>query len=225
MKRGQRSVWTNGWWLLVAGVLGLTACSSGSPSMDQSTGAGPSTGSKSSAAGTGGGHTVHTTSSTSAAASSGGTGGMVTFNWPETPPGAGCLAGHYTGTLSGTYKSSIFPLPIPVSGIGFNITLGQASPNGEFLNVSNGSLTNAPNSPAPFGGQIVGTLDCKNLTFNSKVVMGSYNAGGTIVDFSGEMVSGYDEVKHAFINGAWNWVEANPAFGGNGTWNATWTGP
>jgi hypothetical protein len=128
--------------------------------------------------------------------------------------------------FSGIYMSSLtfFPAPIPVSG-NVNITLDQ-SMNGEFFNISNGTLSGVADAAFPFTGTIVGSLDCKTLKFNGQIQMGSYSvAGFGMVGFAGNMPSDYDKGTHSFTNGTWAVKEANPTFGGSGSWNATWTGP
>lgn len=229
MKRVQQSVVGAGRWLLVLGVLGLTACSaaggSGQDIGDEGSAAAGTSGGNSGTTGTTG--TGSGTTGTGSGSGSGGGGGpIVTFDWPETQPGEKCLAGKYAGSFNGIYMSSLtfFPAPIPVGG-NVNITLGQAM-NGEFFEITDGLLDGLANGAFPFSATIVGGLDCKTLKFTGQIKMGGYAVPGwTAVGFEGDMPSDYDKAAHSFINGVWSVHEANPVFGGNGTWTATWVGP
>jgi hypothetical protein len=209
-------------------MLGLPACSAARPG-GLGTGDGGSAGSAATS-GAGGGTSAGPTGSASSGSGAGGgpadAGPDVKFDWPETPPGAKCLAGKYAGMFNGVYMSSLtfFPAPIPVAG-NVNITLGQTM-NGEFFNITDGKLDGVADGAFPFAGTIVGGLDCKTLQFTGQIKMGSYAVPGwMVVGFEGDMPSGYDKVAHTFTNGKWTVHEANQTFGGSGTWTATWTGP
>ncbi len=159
----------------------------------------------------------------------GGTGGMgtgavpsQTFSWPESPPGNPCRAGRYVGCFDGMWSSSLtfIGLPIPVVGnVDMTLVEGQS---GEFLEISQGSVTGVANETFPYQATISGRLDCRTFQFDGLLVNADYVAIGVAVPWSGTVTAGYDANTSTFVPGGWSGVEtANNAFGGSGVWKAT----
>jgi len=77
----------------------------------------------------------------------------------------------------------------------------------------------------PFNGTLAGTgvLACASLS-NPSQISGSYNYSGQTYSYSGQATGSFDSPSNSF-SGTWAVVESNPAYGGNGTWSATWSSP
>lgn len=154
----------------------------------------------------------------------------VTFDWPESTSQGTCKAGHYSGSFAGLYASSwtVVGAPIPVAG-NLSLTL-EASPDGEFFEISGGSLCGLADGLFPFSADISGTLDCKTgKLVDSKLENGGYwfgiAVGPPAGTFDGPLPGTYDKLSHSFT-GMWKVYEpdsSNPAtpYGGNGDWNAS----
>src|SRR5262245_18636731 len=151
----------------------------------------------------------------------------ISFDWPETDPskpGVKCKAGRYVGIFQGMYASpaSYFPTQIPVSG---NIEMVFAeSASGEFLEISNGKLSGVSNFTYPFSADIVGKLNCKTSKLEGGYLKNGTYSGPALPPqyYEGPISADYDKLTAALVNGLWNVKEPDPAFGGNGTWNASW---
>lgn len=162
----------------------------------------------------------------------GGTSG-VSFDWPETIPGQGkpCKAGHYTGTFQCMYQPAGTPDGsvggLPISGP-IDFTLEQAQ-NGEFLEVSGGTLDGLALIAIHFKAEISGKLNCGTGAFAGDLVNGSYAidpfpAGGT---FNGPM-NGFSTntspCTGTCLGGTWALHETGAAGTGHiGTCAGTWT--
>jgi hypothetical protein len=145
----------------------------------------------------------------------------VTFDWPDTVPGAGasCRAGRYVGTFDGGYSTG--SLPIPVAG-DINMVLVE-SQDGEFFEVSDGELSGMANFIIPFSARIEGRLDCTTLRFDAMLLDGMYDAFGSQGNFEGPISADYAPSTPALVNGVWTVSDpSDPSRGGNGTWQASW---
>lgn len=155
------------------------------------------------------------------------------FDWQRTTPSLGsCEAGHYEGVFTGIYGPSIivvadlkvipvFPVDLPGSpGLAFDLARqGQ----GEVFTVSNGRMNGNALGAFPFTADIVGSLDCETLTFDAKLVNGSYFIGPLEYKFEGPLLASYNKESHSFVAGTWNVMEpAYPGAGGGGDWSASW---
>jgi hypothetical protein len=165
----------------------------------------------------------------------GGDSSGVSFDWPETIPGQGkpCKAGHYVGTFECTYKPAGTPDGsaggLPITGpIDFKL---QQAQNGEFLEVSGGTLDGLALIAIHFKAEISGKLVCGTGAFDGTLVNGSYAidpfpAGGT---FNGPM-NGFSTntppCAGTCLSGTWALHETGAAGTGHigtcpGTWKAT----
>ncbi len=149
----------------------------------------------------------------------------IDFDWEETAPGSICRAGHYVGTFEGTWASSFtfVGVPIPVTG---NVDMWlEESSNGEFLEVSQGTISGVADFVFPYEVSISGRLDCRTKQFENGVLQnGIYIVPGLPpVDWDGTVTASYDKTKGAFVNATWAGAErVNPAFTGSGFWTAEW---
>lgn len=160
----------------------------------------------------------------------------VTFQWRETTPSVGsCKAGSYSGAFTGTYLSPIaVVIPVPISGTVTHRL--EASADGEFFEIRDGTVegtADTPIGPVPFTADFTGRLDCDNARLDGAMLKnGQYTDPnlGTVYDFEGPVEAQYDKIGHQFINGTWNvgeptWSNPPPLYGGNGQWGSQWTGP
>jgi hypothetical protein len=155
------------------------------------------------------------------------------FDWQRTAASIGsCEAGHYEGTFSGIYGPSIivvadlkvipvFPVDLPGSpGLQFDLT---RTGMGEVFSVENGKMNGNALGFFPISADIVGKLDCETMTFDAKLVNGSYFIGPLEFKFEGPFLASYDKQAHAFVAGTWVVTEpAYPTAGGMGDWSAHW---
>ncbi|HEX4479016.1 MAG TPA: hypothetical protein VH142_28225 [Polyangiaceae bacterium] len=157
------------------------------------------------------------------------------FNWPETNPDGGgeqlCKPGHYVGT----YQCDIrFPAGFPgatadassgfmVSGpVDLELDQGQ---DGEFLDVSGGTLKSTAVGILQLGATVVGKLDCLNGLFDGSLQDGTvsippFPSGGS---FTGPMAASFSATGPG-LSGTWTLI-GGPQFGGTtctGPWSATW---
>lgn len=155
------------------------------------------------------------------------------FDWQRTQPSLGsCEAGHYEGTFTGIYGPSIivvsdlkvipvFPIDLPGSpGLQFDLArTGQ----GEVFTVQNGKMNGNALGAFPFTADISGSLDCERMTFDAKLINGSYFIGPLEYRFEGPLIGSYDKVSHSFVSGTWKVTEPDyPSAGGMGDWSARW---
>ena len=182
-----------------------------------------------------GGATDAGSSTVNGGASSTGTGGdtSVVFDWPETIPGQAkpCKAGHYTGTFACNYQPAGTPDGsaggLPITGpIDFTL---QQSQNGEFLEVSGGTLDGLALLAIHFKATIVGKLSCSTGAFAGNLENGSYAidpfpAGGTFVGPMSGFSSSTPPCTGICLSGNWALHETGAA-GTNhiGTCAGTWT--
>lgn len=197
-----------------------------------------------------------------AAAGSGGTGGSggsgggdvpvseplanknpnVMWTWTETAPSGSCRAGHYEGTFSGLYASSLTVVgaPIPVFALdatgapGLEFDLVQAPGGGEIFKVENGKMRGTALGAFPFTFDMEGELDCSTLKFNALLLNGFYWVGTIMVPMSGPITADYDPVTASISNGHWivtepgsmpPWGSTTPWYGGEGDWSANFIHP
>jgi hypothetical protein len=197
----------------------------------------PGSGGASSALGTGG--VAHPTPSAPSAgggimmipsAETGGASSGVSFDWPESDGGKAqnCKAGHYVGTFSCTYQFAMTDGGgIPITGP-VELTLSQ-SQDGEFLEVSGGTLDGHALIAIHFTADIHGKLDCSTGVFQGTLENGSYAvdpfpSGGT---FNGPLTASTTMTppcSGTCLNGTWALHETGAA-GTNhiGTCAGTWT--
>ncbi|HVU04118.1 MAG TPA: hypothetical protein VHE30_20310 [Polyangiaceae bacterium] len=166
----------------------------------------------------------------------GGTYYDTTFDWPETVPGQPkpCQAGHYVGTFECTYHPAGTPDGsaggLPITGpIDFTLTESQ---NGEFLEVSGGTLDGLALIAIHFHAQISGSLSCSTGAFKGDLQNGSYAidpfpAGGTFVGPMNGFSTNTSPCTGTCLGGTWALNETGAA-GTNhigtcaGTWTATY---
>lgn len=155
------------------------------------------------------------------------------FDWQRTAESLGsCEAGHYEGTFGGIYGPSIivvsdlkvipvFPIDLPGSpGLQFDLA---REGSGEVFSVTNGKMNGNALGAFPFTADIVGKLDCDQLTFDAKLVNGSYFIGPLEYKFEGPLLATYNKQAHSFVAGTWKVTEpAYPSAGGGGDWSASW---
>jgi hypothetical protein len=155
------------------------------------------------------------------------------FDWQRTAESVGsCEAGHYEGTFGGIYGPSIivvsdlkvipvFPIDLPGSpGLQFDLA---REGSGEVFSVTNGKMNGNALGAFPFTADIVGKLDCEQLTFDAKLVNGSYFIGPLEYKFEGPLLATYNKQAHSFVAGTWKVSEpAYPSAGGGGDWSASW---
>ena len=158
------------------------------------------------------------------------------FDWPEDTGSSGppCKAGKYVGSFKGVYQSPlVVGIPLNIQGrIQFEL---NQSASGEFFEISNGHVEGAADPTGglagdgggvPFSADIVGTLNCDSGQLEGgKLENGVYTAFDVITgNFDGPITGTYDRNTSTFTNGTWKVTEpANTAFGGSGTWAATWS--
>jgi hypothetical protein len=161
----------------------------------------------------------------------------LNFGDASVAPGS-CKAGHYAGTLMGTYKSYLTFVGIPIAfTAGIDLFLDESVQGGEIptYNIANGTLSGLatlPNGVAPglssqLRCDIVGTLDCnqkklvggglRNCTY---CFLGAISDGGTFYDggpctgiqgsFQGPLDADYDGTSFSFINGTWSATDDVP---------------
>jgi hypothetical protein len=159
----------------------------------------------------------------------------VGFDWPESVSDGGtlCQAGHYVGTFTCNFVPALADggqpppgsptTPFPVTGP-VEIILTE-SQNGEFLEVSGGTLNGAAFIAITFTGKISGKLDCQTKQFEGQVTNGSFGIqpfppGGY---FQGPTSATYSAAGPALVNGTWQFSVQNVQGAPYGTCDGTWT--
>ena len=168
-----------------------------------------------------------------AAVSNGGNSSGISFDWPETVPGAAkpCQAGHYVGTFECLYQPAGTPDGstggLPIAGpIDFKLTQSQ---NGEFLDVSGGTLDGLALLVIHFKAEISGRLDCGTGVFGGTLVNGSYAidpfpAGGTFIGPMVGMSTSGPPCTGTCLGGSWALHETGATGTSHiGTCAGTWT--
>jgi hypothetical protein len=164
----------------------------------------------------------------------GGSPSGASFDWPESDGGSAqnCKAGRYLGTFTCTYRLATTPGTPDAGGLlitgPVELTLAQ-SQDGEFLEVSGGTLDGLALIAIHFKAGIRGKLDCSSGVFQGTLENGSYAvdpfpAGGT---FTGPMTASTTmspPCSGTCLNGTWALNETGAA-GTNhiGTCAGTWT--
>jgi hypothetical protein len=165
------------------------------------------------------------------------------FEWERlVPAGGSCEPGRYDGAFDGIYQSGGTFIGIPVMG-NVSFELGE-SIDGEFFEVSGGTMEGFALIVFAFQGEIVGSLDCASGVFEGFMQNCSYvEPGGSPTEFEGPLRARYDPINHVFINGVWGVTERDdtgafypppdvqpgvllpplPTKGGVGNWSATLT--
>jgi hypothetical protein len=159
----------------------------------------------------------------------------VTFDWPESVGDGGatkCRAGHYVGTFTCNFTPSqadggalpgMPATPFPVTGpVELVLTESQ---NGEFLEVSGGTMSGSAFIAITFTAKISGKLDCQTNQFDGIVTNGSYciqpfPPGGS---FEGPTKATYSSTGPALTNGTWLFSVKTPQGASYGTCEGTWT--
>jgi len=159
----------------------------------------------------------------------------VGFDWPEsvTDGGATCRAGHYAGTFQCNFVPSAADggaapagsptTPFPVTGpVELVLTESQ---NGEFLEVSGGTMNGSTFIAITFTAKISGKLDCQTNQFTGLVSDGQYGIqpfppGGS---FTGPTSATYSPTGPALVNGSWHFTVKDPQGAVFGTCDGTWT--
>lgn len=158
----------------------------------------------------------------------------VGFDWPESidDGGVACRAGRYAGTFQCNFVPSLADggtppgtpaTPFPVTGP-VEIILTE-SQNGEFLEVSGGTLNGSAFIAITFTGKISGKLDCQTKQFVGQVTDGSFGIqpfppGGY---FQGPTNATYSSSGPALVNGSWQFAVQNVQGAAYGTCDGTWT--
>jgi hypothetical protein len=155
-----------------------------------------------------------------------------------------CLGGRYEGSFEGSYRSEfLLGAGIPVIALnltgepGLAFTLEQTvDSSSEFpvYVVKDGYVKGTADGLFPFEGALTGMLDCKTNKFTGQLE-GGYSivvpAGLNEAKFIGPVEGDYDPVAHSFSLGMWTLMEKDATLdvlgdaGGEGTWEATYTGP
>jgi hypothetical protein len=129
-----------------------------------------------------------------------------------------CLVGHYTGTLLGSYKTAATILPATLTlNLPLDLYLSAGSTPGYLDLDASGTGSYLF---VPYSGHITGHLNCKTGVVKDGKIVGSYGSGGGTTSFQGTVEGALDRSSDAF-SGTWNGKEANPAYGGDGTWTAS----
>ncbi len=167
------------------------------------------------------------------------------FDWSRVvSPGGSCKAGRYEGDFEGEYIPS-FSFGFAVSNVsgtvGFDLI---ETSSGEFLEISGGHMSGVAEDYIPFEGDIVGTVDCATGYTDAYLRNCYYLMVVVPTSFEGPLLSNYDKINHAFINGVWSVTEPDAngvyptplsvspgdplpplsilqIFGGVGSWKAT----
>jgi hypothetical protein len=153
----------------------------------------------------------------------------VSFEWPEVTPNGGksCQAGRYAGTFSCNFVPAGADAgaanPFAITGP-IEITLLETA-NGEFLEVSGGTLTGAALIAITFTAKVTGTLDCSTGQFDGQVYDGSYGIqpfppGGF---FEGPTTATYSPNGPSLVNGTWNFTVLMTDGTEQGRCIGTWT--
>ena len=147
--------------------------------------------------------------------------GGALFDWERTTPSGGdCSPGVYVGEFSCEIDTSggLFPPGLVTGPIEFKL---EESTSGEFLVLSEGTLTGITTFALTFTCNLEGTLECSNNLFHADAVDGVYGTppfGGT---FGGTLDAQLNRVTQT-LNGEWALVADTyadvPCIG---PWNAT----
>jgi hypothetical protein len=154
----------------------------------------------------------------------------ITFDWMETPPGGqgtdDCKAGTYTGSFTCTYQldpndpSTAMDISGPVV---FTLTKSQ---NGEFLEISNGTLHGLAADVFDFTSELSGMLDCSTNAFDASAQNGMYGFGDVnalpVGTFTG-MLSGMLDPASATLMGTWSLTASEVGITCTGPWTAMFT--
>jgi hypothetical protein len=157
------------------------------------------------------------------------------FDWPESVGDGGatkCQAGRYVGTFSCNFVPSLAdggalpgqpPAPFLVTGpVELVFTQSQ---NGEFLEVSGGTLTGAALIAITFTAKMSGKLDCQTNHFDGMATDGQYGIqpfppGGS---FSGPTSATYSSAGPALVGGTWHFSVKTPVGTTQGNADCTWS--
>jgi hypothetical protein len=159
----------------------------------------------------------------------------VVFDWPESFGDGGlakCQAGHYVGTFNCNFVPSLADggtipgqpaQPFPVTGpVELVLTESQ---NGEFLEISGGTLNGGALIAITFTGKVSGKLDCQTKQLTGMVTDGSYGIppfppGGY---FQGPATATYSDTGPALVNGSWRFMVLNTMGATFGNCDCSWT--
>jgi hypothetical protein len=131
----------------------------------------------------------------------------------------GCKAGTFKGTLTGSYLTGSTILP---ANLTLNLPLtGEMHPSStpgllDFDASGSGNYSLV----VPYSGHIVGQINCATGAVQGGVIEGSYGSAPTATSFSGT-ATGILDAPSGVLAGAWDAKEANPTYGGSGTWTVT----
>ena len=139
-------------------------------------------------------------------------GGFVSFDASTDGPAKPhpCPSGHYTGTLSGPYTSTLGRSEF-VAHLDFTVTADGAV---------TGTLTGTSDTTSK--ATLQGKVDCPTGNTTIAIVKGSYRSSiiGTTA-YTGTMSGTYDSSTSSFSNGQWTISEPNSSGSGQGTWSAS----
>jgi hypothetical protein len=115
--------------------------------------------------------------------------------------------------------------PAPVLVTGPVELVFTESQNGEFLEISGGSLTGAALIAITFTAKMSGKLDCQTNHFDGMATDGQYGIlpfppGGS---FSGPTTATYSSVGPALVGGTWRFSVKTPQGTTQGNADCTWT--
>jgi hypothetical protein len=154
----------------------------------------------------------------------------ITFTWNEAPPAAGaCQAGTYVGTFTCNYlEAGADPSTgIEVTGpVAFTLVKSQ---NGEFLEISQGSVDGYAAFIINFTAPLTGRLDCSTNQLSASANEGTFGFGDAMLLPAGTFVgslTGMLDPSTATLNGQWSLMPTSLlTLGGGacvGPWTATW---
>jgi hypothetical protein len=147
----------------------------------------------------------------------------IMFSWQETVTD-NCLPGHYEGTFNCMYvpMGGDPSMGTPVSGP-IAMTLTQSA-NGEFLEISDGTLNGNTYGIINFTSMLTGRLNCATREFGAQAVMGLWGPLFPVNPFDGVLSAHYDDLTST-LTGDWALTEGLTMGICSGPWNAHRVGP
>jgi hypothetical protein len=147
----------------------------------------------------------------------------------ETPPGGmsddDCKAGTYSGSFTCDYLLDPSDPSTSMEITGPVVFTLMKSQNGEFLEISNGTLNGFAMDVINFTAQLSGKLDCTTNTFDAMAQNGVYGFGDVntlpVGTFDGTL-SGMLDRSSVTLSGTWT-LTGDQAISCTGPWTATYT--
>jgi hypothetical protein len=121
-----------------------------------------------------------------------------------------CPSGHYTGTLTGPYRTTLSTTTF-MARLEFTI-----EPAGTIA----GTLVGTSDTTSR--ATLSGSVNCKTGEVSMSIDNGTYRSGilGT-TQYVGTMTAAFDSSRSSFTNGKWEITEPNSTGTGSGTWSAS----